>query len=85
MKKPAKKSPTKAPAKKAPAKKAPAKKAPARARVTASKTSSKAVGGRRPTRRSAQPKSRSATAPASNEVAAGPGIRDGRGSNNNVA
>lgn len=75
MKKPAKKSPTKAPAKKAPAK----------ARVTASKTSYKAVGGRRPTRRSTQPKSRSATAPASNEVAAGPGIRDGRGANNNVA
>ena len=80
MKKPAKKTPTKAPARKSPVKKAPAK-----ARVTASKTSSKAVGGRRPTRRSAQPKSRSATAPASNEVAAGPGIRDGRGSNHNVA
>ena len=75
MKKPAKKSP----------KKAPAKKSPAKPRITASKTSSKAVGGHRPPRRSPQSKSRSATAPASNEVAAGPGIRDGRGSNNNVA
>jgi hypothetical protein len=76
MKKPAKTTP-----KKAPAKKTPAKKAPAKARVTASKTSAKPGGGRRPARRTTQPKSRAATVPASNNLAAGPGTRDGRGSN----
>lgn len=74
MKKPAKKSP----------KKASAKKAPAKARVAASKTSSKAVGGRRPKQRAVPTQSRAITPPAGEQVAAGPGTRDGRGSKDNV-